>query len=564
VLLLTVSCLTFLVGLGRAAIGDSDEAFYAEAAREMVQSGDWLTPRYNYEDRFQKPILYYWLAAAAFSVAGPSEAAARFPAAASGVALVLLAWIWGRRWYDERTGTLAGLVTATSFGYFSMARQALPDLPLAALMTLAAFSAFEAARLPTDAPPNAARTRLWWLLTAGAASGLAMLMKGPVGVALPALAVLAASRLGWLGPRRWIPVRPSHLGAAAALFLAIAAPWFLAMVFEHGVSYLHRFFVAENVERFATDRYNEPRSLFFYVPIVLGGLAPWSPFLLLWIPSWIRAFRTRVVTLGPLDRALALWAAVPFVFYSLSVGKQPRYVLPMLPPLAILLARTLRRRVGAAGAPAEGGTAGGPQQDRTAIAWLGTASAFLLVALGGLLLRATPLLDALSPVATRVTAALVVTGGLGVTAAAWRRPRALPWALGLASALTLLGLQYSVFSARGSEPVQRMAAAFLVSRTGDEPSATHRAFVRNLVFYTGVPQTDLPQLEDVVEFLGRPERVLCVIREHDLERLAAEHGVRPRVLASIRYFNPAGMRLKTLLWPEPDRDLEHVHLVANR
>ena len=128
--LLFLAALTFFAGLGRGAITDSDEAFYAESSREMVASGDWLTPHYNYEPRFQKPVLYYWLTSAIYLISGPSEFGARLWAAIAGLGLVLVTAAAGRRWYDETTGLLAGAMVATSFGYFSIGRMALPDLPL--------------------------------------------------------------------------------------------------------------------------------------------------------------------------------------------------------------------------------------------------------------------------------------------------------------------------------------------------------------------------------------------------------------------------------------------------
>jgi 4-amino-4-deoxy-L-arabinose transferase-like glycosyltransferase len=136
--------LTFFVGLGRPAITDSDEAFYAEAAREMVDGDDWITPRYNDEYRFEKPVLYYWLAALGYLAVGVGEGAARFPSALAGLVLVLTTFACARRWYDERTALLAGAITATSFGYVAVARQALPDLVLAAFISLATWTAFEA------------------------------------------------------------------------------------------------------------------------------------------------------------------------------------------------------------------------------------------------------------------------------------------------------------------------------------------------------------------------------------------------------------------------------------
>ena len=131
-----VCALTFLAGLGCPAVTDSDEAYYAQAAREMIDRGDWLTPHYNGEVRFEKPVLYYWLAAATYAVAGTSPAAARLPSALAGVGLALLAFACARRWYDEGTALLGGVITATAFGYVAMARHALPDLPLAFFVTL--------------------------------------------------------------------------------------------------------------------------------------------------------------------------------------------------------------------------------------------------------------------------------------------------------------------------------------------------------------------------------------------------------------------------------------------
>ena len=125
--LLLLAALTFFAGLGRGAITDSDEAFYAESSREMVASGDWLTPYYNYEPRFQKPVLYYWLTSATYLVTGPTEFGARLWAAMAGIGLVLVTAAAGRRWYDETTGLLAGAIVATNFGYFSIGRMALPD-----------------------------------------------------------------------------------------------------------------------------------------------------------------------------------------------------------------------------------------------------------------------------------------------------------------------------------------------------------------------------------------------------------------------------------------------------
>lgn len=549
-ILLAAAALTFFLGLGRGAIGDSDEAFYAEAAREMVESGDWLTPYYNYELRFQKPILYYWLAAAAYRVAGVTEAAARVPSALSGLGLVLLSWWAARRWFGPPVGLLAGLVVATNFGYYVIARMALPDLPLAFFITLATFATLEALDAGRAGRPAARR----WLAAAAAAGALAVLMKGPVGVALPALVAGVVLLLPRQPGTPWWPWRPGDLALAAVVFVAVAAPWYLAMAREHGVGYLHHFFVGENLDRFATDRYNEPRSLLFYVPIVAGGLLPWSPFMAPWTrTAWQVAARRRALSRE--EWWLVAWAAVPFVFYSISVGKQPRYVLPILPPLAILLARSIQWRMA---------SPGDPGRQRT-LRWCTVAAAGILLLLGALLHRAKPLLFALDPSTGTVATTVIVVAGAGLLALAWaRRPAWLPVGIAAASVATLLSLHYSIYSAEGIEPVQKMAAVFRTHWPGASASGTYRVFVRNLVFYTGVKQTDLTTLEDLRDFLARPERVLVVSSEDDLQKLAATHGVTPRRLEQVTYFNPSGVRLRTLLSPDPEKDLETVWLVSNQ
>ena len=185
--LVLLAALTFFAGLGRGAITDSDEAFYAESAREMVASGDWLTPYYNYEPRFQKPILYYWLTAVTYLVFGATEFAARFWAAMAGLGLVMVTAACGRRWYDESTGLLAGAIVATNFGYFTIARMALPDLPLTFCITLAIWAAL-VSTLESERSPRK------FVLLAALGLGLGFLMKGPVGLIIPLLVIVPCWR----------------------------------------------------------------------------------------------------------------------------------------------------------------------------------------------------------------------------------------------------------------------------------------------------------------------------------------------------------------------------------
>ncbi len=555
--LVGVCALTFFVGLGSPALTDSDEAFYAESAREMIERGDWLTPYYNGEPRFDKPVLYYWLAAVSYGVAGPSPGAARFPAALAGVGLVLVTFFCARRWYDAPTALLAGVIGATSAGIVAMARQALPDLPLAFFVTLATWAA-QIALLDDARRPVGPRGRLGWLLLAALAAAGAFLVKGPVGPALATLVVLPLVALDWRRHGVVLRVTATDLGLASAVFLLVALPWYVAMAAEHGAGYLERFFLAENFERFATDRYNAPRPAWYYLPIVAGGLLPWSPFMILWGAALRRAWRRRA--LDPRALRLVVWACAPLIFYTLSVGKQPRYILPLLAPLAILLARAMT------------GALRDPAAAPRTVAAGGAAAGASVVLIGVLIHRARPLLVEWSaPVTSSVSASILVAGILvaATSLAAWRRgPHALARARGIpalvaaAAVVMAIGAHLVVLASPGPAPVERIAAMLTATRTADEPYGRHRVFDRNLVYYTRTPHVELPLHRAARDFLRSPRRVLCVLRAEDAARLR-ESGIRLQRLGEVRYLNTGSLNLRTLLNPDPERYLQRVVLVAN-
>ena len=540
-LLLLLCSVTFLAGLGRPAIGDSDEAFYAEAAREMRERGDWLTPYYNYETRFQKPVLYYWLIGGTYAVAGVGEAQARLWAALSGLGLALVTAAAGRRWRDEPTGLLAGAIVATTFGYFSIGRLSLPDLPLAFLVTLTVYATLVGT---LDDHPRATR----WLALAGAAAGGAFLTKGPIGLVVAALAILPA----WWLERQRLRVPLGGAIVAVALAAAIGLPWYVAMSFAHGRAYVDSFFLGDNFERFATSRFNDPRPFWFYVPIVVGGMLPWTPLGAAAVPP-LRALIERREKVSALSLRLAVWALLPLLFFTASIGKQPRYILPILPPLALLLAIAIRRRV----------VVNGDRRDPV-LQIPAAVIAVLLATQAALFYRARPLIVM---VPTMFLAAAVAAIGLAALVALGsalaKRSRFVPGAIAIAGALLLGGLQYGL-SPAGRDPVQDMAALVGQYRTKSQTIGTYRVFVRNLVFYTGVTQTDLPSEQHVAEFLRSPTPVLCVIGADELERIAGPLGLKTRVLGEVLYFNASAVKLRTLLDPDQERDLERVLLVTNQ
>lgn len=548
--LLLLAGLTFLVGLGAPAMTDADESFYAEASREMVESGDWLTPHYDYEPRFQKPILYYWLTAATFVATGPGEAPARLWSALSGVALVFVTAGLARRWYDDDTALLAGAIVATSFGYVALGRMALPDLPLALCVTATIGATLVAIGDRVPRPRG-------WLIAAAVWAALGFLMKGPLALVLPAIVVAPIVAI----ERRASRVRLGDLLVAAVVFVVIAAPWYLAMWATHGNAYLQSFFVGDNFERFATDRFNEPRPIWYYLPVVFGGVAPWSPFLLLGAGATLRLLTFRGGP-GSLETRLAIWVLAPLALLTASVGKQPRYVLPLLPPLALLLAHGITDRLRDLRG-LDGGLFRARPHRGLQIASI--ASGVLLVATGALLYRARPLFVELPPWQSSTAAVVIVVAGLAVVVTALSRAwRNAPWVLAFGSALALPALVLGGLGGGPQDAVHKAAAAVVSAKREGDAVGVSRVFVRNLVFYTGVRTTDLINDEQVTAFLSQTARALVVIPVKDLERVEAAGGPKAVRLAEFGYLNEAGLRLRSFLWPDPARDVQRIVLVANR
>lgn len=535
--LLLLCGFTFFLGLGRPAITDADEAFYAEASREMVESGDWLTPRFNYDNRWEKPVLYYWLTSATYLVTGPTEFAARLWAALSGAGLVLLTWGIARRLTGRPdVAWLSGAIVATSFGCFSMARSALPDLPLTSCITVGIWAALRAVEGPG----------LSWWAVGGFAAGAGFLMKGPVALAVPAVVLLPI----WWRERRRLHLSRHGVALAAVCAAVSGLPWYVAMWLEHGSAYFQSFFVGDNFERFTTERFNDARPIWFYLPVLLGGLMPWSVYLAAFSGEAMVRLRRGALRLVDADWRLLFWALMPLLFFTASIGKQPRYILPVLPPVAIFVARGIIDRLGH------------PRHRLlTAATWI---TAIVYAALAFLFIRMEPVLSGypVSPWLAAVLAAcsaLVVAGT--AAASAWRM---LPAGASAAGVLVLVTVWFGALAGSRPEPVEQMADKIRSHRSAGEPIAVLDVFTRNLGFYMRTPRTQLFSIEQAGEFLDSPERVLLVLRSADVPAVAAAAHVPIKTLGEVRYLNTANIRLRTLLRPDPAAELQMVSLVTNR
>ncbi len=311
--------------LGRLPLIEPDEGRYAEIPREMLEHNDFLTPRLNYVKYFEKPPLYYWLNCISFSLFGQNEFAARFFSALSALLGILLTYQIGRAVFGRREGLLAAMVLGTSMGYLVQGRLNTTDMALSLFMT-ATLGFFLLA-----SGQDAHRRTLYFYLSCACAA-LAVLTKGPIGIILPGAIIALYLAAG----NRWSSLRVIPRARGIAIFLLLSAPWFI-LVSIRNPEFPRFFFVTMHLQRFlAPDEHFQP--LWFFIPILLGFMFPWSCFL----PAAASRFWNGRGENGAACRSfLWLWLIVIFCFFSLSRSKLVTYILPSFPAVALLVGHGL-------------------------------------------------------------------------------------------------------------------------------------------------------------------------------------------------------------------------------
>jgi len=308
-----------------------DEGRYAEIPREMLASGDWVTPRLNGFPYFEKPPLQYWVTAGIFSVAGEDEWTARLGPAIAGFLAVIAVWATARHLYSRRAGWMAAALLGGSCGYFLANQFVTLDVTLTALLT-AALCAFLIAQ--DDA--TAAGSRRRWMYSAWIMCGLAFLAKGAIAIVLPAIAITVYM----LVARDWRLLGRLYLGAGLLLVAVVAVPWLVAAELRNP-GFLHFFFVREHWERFTQPSHQRTGPLWYFIPIGAVFLMPWLPALLR-IRPWRDCPRSNALGFNPV-RFAWYWAAAVVLFFSLSSSKLPPYILPALAGVALAAAPALAR-----------------------------------------------------------------------------------------------------------------------------------------------------------------------------------------------------------------------------
>lgn len=316
----------FLHALGSFPFMDPDEGRYAETPREMIESGDFITPHLDYAKFFLKPPLCYWLTAASLKALGENEFAARLPSALCGLLTVLLVYFAGRKTLGRREGLLAAMILGTSGGFFVCSRLVLIDMPLT--LCMASSLCFFLLAAGTEGRERAGYVYLFY-----ACMALAVLAKGLIGILLPVMIVFFYILFTW----RWRLCRELFRSGPLLVFLLVCAPWFI-LVSAKNPEFPEFFFIREHFQRYFSQVHERHEPFWYLIPIFIGMMFPWT-FFLPGAVSFIWRER-RSPGAGP-RLFFVLWAVCIFVFFSSSESILATYILPIFPAVALLIAATL-------------------------------------------------------------------------------------------------------------------------------------------------------------------------------------------------------------------------------
>lgn len=298
--------------LGLSPLTDPDEPVYGQTAKEMLAAGDWLSPRIFGNFWYDKPPLFYWLEMASYSLFGISDYTSRLPSAFMGILTVLYLYWQGAKMFTKEIAYAAALVLLTSLGFVYIGNAAVTDMTLMLALTVTMISFYR---------------RQYYV--AYIFCGLSLLAKGPIGYGFPALIML----LYIIIRRHWSLLRTMKIPQGILLAFLVGLPWYYLMYRVHGDAFIDTFIGFHNITRFTAPEHPGQNHLFFFIPVLLAFMLPWSGAI---VPAIGRFVKNK----GPHKDALSfclIWAAFIFVFFSISQTQLVTYIAPMFPPTAFLI-----------------------------------------------------------------------------------------------------------------------------------------------------------------------------------------------------------------------------------
>jgi 4-amino-4-deoxy-L-arabinose transferase-like glycosyltransferase len=434
ILIMATLYVCYFSHLGAIGFVGPDEPRYAWIARDMVETGDWVTPRLYGKPWFEKPVLYYWGAALCFKLFGVSEAAARLPSAISALlATLALAWL-ALRLYGPETARWLLLLLPTTVGMIGFSHAAATDMPFSGMLTIAMVCAAVVLGLTrNENTPILPRTPWLALLLFGFFLGLAVLAKGPAAIILSGGAIFFWA----LFTKRWRGAFRLFHPAALASFCLTALPWYILCA-RRNPDFFRIFIIEHNFKRYLTPEFQHIQPFWYYAPVMLVAFLPWIA-ILLWslVSGAARLWRTRNVSAS--SCLFLCWAGFCVLFFSISKSKLPGYILPAFPAIGLLISKDLSRRL---------------QQGFKSIRWLCLAVGLTLAGLGVLSYRLSdriPFVTDIRPAPTVVLFAdFLVLSGVVLAIRGLLRPNRSP--------LVLAAMVLPVFMTFGTENMWELDA----------------------------------------------------------------------------------------------------------
>jgi 4-amino-4-deoxy-L-arabinose transferase-like glycosyltransferase len=533
--------LPYFLNLGASSLWDTNEAFYAETPREMLESGDYLAPQFNFQPRTQKPPLTYWLIALSYRVLGVSEFALRLPGALAAAGLLCFTYLIARLSFSRWAALGATAILATTARVFMLARRLPIDILLLFWLTGTAYFLIKCMRRDS--------LRDWILACVFA--GFGFLAKGPVAWLIPGMTYLIAV----VGIRRQKPAWARlFLGVLAAS--AVVAPWYWMVYLRHGGQYITSFFVRDNLGRYLSDAFGPSRGPWYYLGVFAVDYFPWS---VLSLAAMYRLWLLRKPPPGFRNSPYAfplVWCAVTMLFFSFSRNKQEYYIAPVYPMMSLLIAglleQTIRRDAAETGCRTENPWAG---------AFLAASIAVLTLAVA-LLVAAPVILPDLPDFWMYLPAAVMAAASAASAVYSIRRRPPAAFA-SIAAGLCLLYLLGASFYLPASEPLRpiRDLCTLIEARWGPEDEAGYyRVSVPSMVFYLRRPIFEEFEADSMVRRFQGPRRVFCIMTERDHNFFVGRKDLvlyilerRPRLVSQFRGLIDESYRLA-----------EELVLVSNR
>jgi len=312
-IIIAASYIFFFFNLGSYSLKEPDEGRYAEIPREMVETGDYVVPHLNYVRYFEKPPLLYWITALSYRTFGINEWSFRFPNALFGLIGVVITFLFVARWFNEKTAFISSIILMSSFGFSAMAHIVTIDMLFAVLLSISLLCFFEFYQ----------KRHPLFLYLFFTTLALATLAKGPVALILLGITIF----LFLLSEKDLFFLKHMASVKGIMLFAIIAVHWFIAISLKEK-EFFNFFFIDQHILRFLTTKHKRSGPIYYFLPVLFGGLFPWSIFL---PRAVMRLWRVKELKL------FFIWSAVVFVFFSISGSKLPPYILPIFPGLSIIL-----------------------------------------------------------------------------------------------------------------------------------------------------------------------------------------------------------------------------------